>query len=235
MDLKGRRVAYSADLNGLFPVDGEVGELTRRAAQDFEALGCTVEEASFDAADLKEIIAGTRGFGMVARYADRLEVHADKMTTQLIGQVTDALKLDVRTITNAERLRTRYWHRVRTFMERFDYILTPTVGAPPFRLDEPLPDTVGGRPVGRYYDVFFAVYAFSVTGLPAMSVPCGFTRSGLPVGLQIVGRRLREDRVLEAAAAYAALRPEHNARRPPAPEAAKPVESELVTPGMRFR
>ena len=94
---------------------------------------------------------------------------------------------------------------------------------------------VGGRPVARYYDVFFAAYAFSVTGLPAMSVPCGFTRNGLPVGLQIVGRRLREDRVLEAAAAYEALRPEHNARTPPSPEAPKPIESELVTPGMRFR
>ena len=131
-DLKGRRVAYSANLKGLFPVDPEVEALTRRAARDFEALGCEVEETSFDPAGLKEIIAGTCGFGMAARFADRVEKYADSMTDQLVQQVRDALKVDVRMVANAERLRTSYWQRVRSFMERFDYILTPTVGAPPF-------------------------------------------------------------------------------------------------------
>jgi hypothetical protein len=111
------------------------------------------------------------------------------------------------------------------------YILTPTVGAPPFRLDEPLPQTIGGRPVARYYDVFLATYAFSVIGLPAMSVPCGFTAAGLPVGLQIVSRRLREDRVLEAAAAYAEARPEHAKPRALSLTAPNPLANELVTPG----
>ena len=208
--------------------------LTRQAARDFEALGCEVDEASFDPADLKEIIAGTRGFGMVARFAERVENDADRMTSQLVGQVRDALKIDVRTVAKAERLRTRYWQRVRSFMERYDYILTPTVGAPPFRLDEPLPQTIGGRPVARYYDVFLATYAFSVIGLPAMSVPCGFTAAGLPVGLQIVTRRLREARVLEAAAAYAQARPEHAKPRALSLTEPNPLANELVTPGMRF-
>jgi amidase len=233
-DLSGRRIAYSPNLNGLFPVHPEVHALTQQAARDFEALGCKIEEASFDSADLKEIIAGTRGFGMVARFAEQVENDADRMTGQLVGQVRDALKVDLRAVAKAERMRTRYWQRVRSFMERYDYILTPTVGAPPFRLDEPLPQTIGGRPVARYYDVFLATYAFSVIGLPAMSVPCGFTRGGLPVGLQIVSRRLREDRVLEAAAAYAQARPEHFKPRALSLAAPKPVANELVTPGMRF-
>jgi hypothetical protein len=116
-------------------------------------------------------------------------------------------------VANAERLRTSYWQRVRSFMERFDYILTPTVGAPPFRLDEPLPQMIGGRPVARYYDVFLATYAFSVIGLPALSTPCGVTHGGLPVGLQIVGRRLCEDSVPQAAAAFAEVRPEYFTQR----------------------
>lgn len=234
LDLKGKRIAYSHDIGGLMPVDSQVHELTRKAARDFESLGCIVEETCFDPADLREIIAGTRGFGMVARYADWLDVHADRMTSQLIGQVSDALKLDVRTITKAERLRTKYWHRVREFLERFDYLLTPTIGAPPFRLDQPLPTHVGGRQVARYYDVFFGTYAFSITGLPVMSVPCGYTSEGLPVGLQIVGRRLREDLVLGAAAAYAQARPEHFARRPLGTEPITPPSGQLVTPGMRL-
>jgi amidase len=234
--LDGRRVAYTRDLNGLVPVDTEVARLTAKAARSFEQLGAVVEEACFDVADVREIIAGTRGFGMVARYADRLDAHRDRMTAQLINQVTDALKLDVRTITRAERLRTAYWHRVRRFLERYDYILTPTVSVPAFRLDQPLPTDVGGVPVERFYDVFLTTYAFSITGLPAMSVPCGLTSAGLPVGLQIVGRRLREDLVLEAAAAYARVCPQHF--QPPAfaeMDAAKDAPPTVVTTGFNVR
>ena len=212
----------------------EVEALTRRAARDFEALGCEVEETSFDPAGLKEIIAGTRGFGMAARFAERVEKYADSMTDQLVQQVRDALKVDVRMVANAERLRTSYWQRVRSFMERFDYILTPTVGAPPFRLDEPLPKMIGGRPIARYYDVFLATYAFSVIGLPALSTPCGVTHGGLPVGLQIVGRRLCEDSVLQAAAAFAEVRPEYFTPRALSSAARMPLAKELVTPAMRF-
>jgi amidase len=234
--LDGRRVAYTRDLNGLVLVDPEVARLTAEAARAFERLGASVEEACFDVADVREIIAGTRGFGMVARYADRLDVHRDRMTQQLINQVTDALKLDVRTITRAERLRTAYWHRVRTFLERYDYILTPTISVPAFRLDRPLPTEIGGVPVERFYDVFLTTYAFSITGLPVMSVPCGLTSQGLPVGLQIVGRRLREDLVLEAAAAYARACPEHF--QPPVfaeMESAKDATATVVTTGFNVR
>jgi amidase len=82
--------------------------------------------------------------------------------------------------------------------------------------------------------VFFGCYASSVVGLPAMSVPCGFTSGGLPVGLQIVGRRLREDRVLEAAASYAAARPEHFAPLPLGTEPISQGAGQVVTPGMRL-
>jgi amidase len=234
--LDGRRVAYTRDLNGLVLVDPEVARLTAEAARAFERLGAIVDEACFDVADVREIIAGTRGFGMVARYADRLDIHRDRMTPQLINQVTAALELDVRTITRAERLRTSYWHRVRAFLERYDYVLTPTIPVPAFRLDRPLPTQIGGVKVERFYDVFLTTYAFSITGLPVMSVPCGLTSQGLPVGLQIVGQRLREDLVLEAAAAYARTCPEHF--RPPVfaeMDAAREAAATVVTTGFDVR
>jgi amidase len=211
--LKGRRIAYSPDLGGVAPVDPEVVELTRAAARQFEALGCQLDEICPDLSDIRTIVAGTRAFGMIGRYADYLESSREQMTEQLVRQVTDALQVDARTITRAERVRTAYYHRLRLFMQTYDYMLCPTVGAPAFRLDRPLPTELGGKPVERFYDVFLFTYAFSVTGLPAISVPCGFTRAGLPVGLQIVGRRLREDAVLEAAAAYLQACPQH-LRRP---------------------
>jgi amidase len=136
------------------------------------------------------------------------------MAEALVRQVTDARAFDVKTVARAERMRSAYYHRVRTLLERYDHLLTPTAGVPAFRIDRPLPAEIGGRPVQRFYDTFLFTYAFSVTGLPALSVPCGFTAGGLPVGLQIVGRRLREDTVLESAAVMAAGAPGYF-RRPP--------------------
>jgi amidase len=230
--LAGRRIAYAGDLNGLIPLDPEVATLCRTAAEKFADLGCEVVEDCHDLSNLREIITGTRSFGMVGRYAKRYDKHKELMTEQLVNQVSVALEQDVRSIVHAERLRTDYWHRIRKFLETYDYIIAPSVGAPPFRLDQPLPTTVGGIEVERYYDVFLTAYAFSITGLPVAAVPCGFTSNGLPVGIQIVGRRLRDDLVLEAASAYAAACPEHFK----APEidlaAAKPISPAFGTGGM---
>ena len=209
--LTGKRVAFSVDLKGLVPVDPQVEVLTRAAARQFADLGCAVTEDFFDTSTLPEIVRGTRGFGMIGRYADRYDRHKELMTPVLIKQIETALDLDVRTVTHSERRRTEYWQQVRGFLQSYDYIITPAVGPPAFRLDRPLPAMAGGSTV--FYDIFLTAYAFSVTGLPAMVVPCGFTGDGLPVGLQIVGPRLREDLVLAASAAYAAACPQHF-RRP---------------------
>ena len=204
----GKRVAWCADFGGMLPLDPEVGALCQSAALGLEKLGCAVEEACFDASDLTAIVAGTRGLGMVGRYAHRVEAARGKMTAPLLGQVDDALRLDLKTVTEAERLRTRYWHRVRAMFERFDYIATPAIGAPAFLLDEPLPTMVGTRPVAKFYDVYRYSYAFSVVGLPVVAVPCGFTREGLPVGLQIAARRLNDEAALAIAAAFVAAYPD---------------------------
>lgn len=234
-DLVGVRLALSIDLGGLVPVDPEVEALVRGAAHDLEALGCEVEETFFDTSGLAEIIFGTRGFGMIARYAERYERHRDVMTRPLLNQIEAARDVDVEAVARAERLRTDYWHRARALLERHDFILTPAVGAPPFRLDRPLPDEVGGRKVERFYDVFLTAYAFSVTGLPAMSIPCGLTSEGLPVGLQVVGPRLREDLLLLFAASFAAAHPEHYRTPEIDLAAAKPIAAAFASPGLVVR
>jgi amidase len=94
-------------------------------------------------------------------------------------------------------------------MEKYDYFITPTAGTAAYRLDQPVPSEVGGKTVERFYDTILALYAITVTGLPAMSAPCGYNSQGLPVGFQIIGRRLREDQILEAAAVYAKACPQN--------------------------
>ena len=230
--LAGRRFAWCGDLGGLVPVDPDVMRVTLQTARALEGLGAIVEEVAFDASDLKDIIAGTRAFAMVARFGELVEAHGARMAEALVRQVTAARAFDVKAVARAERMRSAYYHRLRVLLERYDHVLTPTAGVPAFRIDRPLPTEIGGRPVERFYDTFLFTYAFSVTGLPAISVPCGFTGGGLPVGLQIVGRRLREDSVLEAGAALAAAAPDHY-RRPPLERlpAARDLHEELRTSG----
>ena len=172
---------------------------------------------------------------MIARYIERYRQHHDLMTRPLLNQIESARDADLEAVTRAERLRTDYWHRVRELLSHFDFIITPAVGVPAFRLDEPLPDRVGDRPVERFYDVFLTSYAFSVTGLPAMSIPCGYTNTGLPVGLQIVGPRLREDVLLGIAAAFARAHPEHYRKPVIDLAAAKPVAEAFASPGLVVR
>jgi len=207
-DLSGKRIAYAGDLAGLVPQDPEVQKLGRRAAQRLQDLGAEVADDCFDTSSVIEIMAGTRGFGMIGRYADRYDRHKVLMTPPLVNQIEAALKLDLRAVTRAERLRGAYWHQIRKFLQDYDFIVTPTIGVPPFRLDQPLPEKIGERAVARYYDAFLSTYAFSITGLPVIAVPAGLTAGGLPVGIQIVGPRQREDLVIAVAAAYERAHPE---------------------------
>jgi len=115
--------------------------------------------------------------------------------------------LTTREIARGELLRSVLWHRVRSFMATRDLLVLPTVGVQPFPVEQPYPTEINGKPLEHYTQWFNLTYGITLTGLPAISVPCGFTRSGLPVGLQIVGRRHHEDSVLRAAAAFEAAAP----------------------------
>jgi amidase len=229
--LVGKRIALTPDFGGIVPVDDTVRALAAKAANSFREFGCIVEEVSFDARDLGDIILGTRGFGVVARFKDLYAKHAAEMTAPLRGQIEAALAIDVETVARAERLRTLYWRRVAAFMATYDYIVAPSCGGLPFRLDAPLPTEVGGKPVARFYDVFRMTYATSVTGLPAVAVPAGFTPEGLPVGIQIHARRNREDLAIAAAAAYERAHPEHFRRPTIRPETAGPIPATLPSAG----
>jgi Asp-tRNA(Asn)/Glu-tRNA(Gln) amidotransferase A subunit family amidase len=125
----------------------------------------------------------------------------------LVENVEAGLALSPRDIARGELLRTSQWHRVREFLSERDVWLTPTTATPPFPVEQPHVLEINGRPVGKAMQRSFLTYAFSVLGLPAISIPCGFTRAGLPVGLQIVGKRRGEIAVLRAAAAFEAAQP----------------------------
>ena len=215
-DIRGLRVAWSPDLK-ITPVDKEVLAITSTAARRFTDLGCTVEQAEPDLGRAREVIYVTRALRMLSLYADKLEEWRDRMNPNLVWNIEQGFNITAKQVGDAEKERTVIYHRVREFFERYDLLLTPTVALPPFPVEMPFPREINGQALTTYIDWFLLTYAITLTGLPAISVPCGWTAEGFPVGLQIVGRKLSETTVLKAAAAFEALAPWHD-KRPPIAE-----------------
>jgi amidase len=205
--VKGWRVAWTPDLDGLIPVDAEVARVAEGATRVFRSLGARVESACCDFGEVNDIVLGTRGLTMVANHADKLPQWKAQMQKGLVWNIEQGLALTSRDIAKAQTLRTQLWHRVRAFMATRDLLILPTVAVPPFPVEQPYPTHINGKPLDNYTQWFFLTYGITLTALPVVSVPCGFTRSGLPVGLQIVGRRRQEAMVLRAAAAFEAAAP----------------------------
>ena len=178
-----------------------------RAVAVFRSLGARTEAACPDMQEVPEIVRLSRGLLMVARHADKLPEHRAVLQEGLVENTEQGLALSSREVARGELLRTRLWQRVREFLASRDLWITPTSATPPFPLDQPHAHEINGRPVGKAMQRSYLTYAFSVLGLPAISIPCGFTNAGLPVGLQIVGKRRGEAAVLRAAAAFESVQP----------------------------
>jgi amidase len=205
--VKGLRIAWTADLGGLVTVDNEVRTIFERAVGVFRSAGARMETACPDMKDIPEIVRLTRAPLMVARHGDKLPEHRAVLQPGLVENTEAGLALSAREIADGELLRTRQWHRVRDFLAARDLWITPTSAVAAFPIDQPHVMEINGKPVGKTMQRSYLTYAFSVLGLPAISIPCGFTRAGLPVGLQIVGKRRGEVGVLRAAAAFEAAQP----------------------------
>jgi amidase len=227
--IKGWNIAWTPDLHGLIPVDDEVQRVAHDAVRVFRGLGARIETACPDFSEVPDIIRGTRALTMVALHADKLPKWRESMQRELVLDTEHGLGLTTRDIARSELLRTALWQRVQTFMATRDLLVLPTVAAPPFPVEQTYLAQINGKPLDSYFRWFSLTYGITVTGLPAISVPCGFTRDGLPVGLQIVGRRRQEAAVLRAAAAYEASAP-WAARLPPIVTA---LEARLAAPSRR--
>ncbi|MDP8924275.1 MAG: amidase family protein [Chloroflexota bacterium] len=217
-DVEGWRVAWTPDLDGLFRVAPEVRRLTEEAARRFADLGCIVEDASPDLHDALEIIVPLRAMRTGAVHQRELGL-LDRVDNAWLKQFARRAEgLSALDVAAAEARRSRLWERVRGFMERYELLLLPSTQMAAFPKEIERPTEIDGRPLGDPIESSLATYGISITGLPALSVPCGFTGDGRPIGLQIVGRWRREADVLRAATAFEDAFPYHR-RRPPLVEA----------------
>ena len=207
--IRGLRVAWSPAL-GYAKVDPQVATLTEAAAKNFESsLGCKLDVAdpgfespweSLSVLMVMSIALPLRGF---------LPEWETRMDPALVKQIRNVERLGPTDFGEALAKRFALWDTTRKFFERFDLLLTPTVPIPAFEAGQLAPDGMTAAPGSLipFADYSPFTYPWNLTGQPTASVPCGFTREGLPVGLQIVGRRFADATVLRAAAAFEEVRP----------------------------
>ena len=210
--LRGFRVAYADDLGFVEALDPEVREICAEAARAFRELGCRLEPVTpawpSPRGCWEQIFCG----GIATRMQPYLS-RRDEIEPGLLRIIEGFVDAPPTRYVQAWFDRLAWWQHPRMFFEKYDLLVTPTVACPPFGVGLDHATEVAGRAVSPYGWTPFT-WPFNVTGQPAASVPCGFTRDGLPIGLQIVGRRYADLSVLRACAAFERARP-WAAKRPP--------------------
>ena len=194
------RIAWSPDL-GLLPVEREVAAICAGAAEALAGAGIAVEEACPDLSGALDVFQVLRAALFAADKGELLDTHRDALKPEIIWNIEKGLALDADRIARAERARGAIYQRTARFFTRHDVLLCPCVIVPPFDVDVRWIEEIDGRRFDNYVDWLGLTFVLTLTACPSASVPVGFTASGLPVGLQILGPPRGEAAVLRAAAA----------------------------------
>ena len=197
------RVAWSRDLGGL-PVDTRVAAVLEAQRGIFKSLGCAVEDAEPDLSGADEAFSVQRALGFAEAYGELFKTERSRMKDTVVWNIEEGLRLDAARIARAGLLRTQVFHRMREFLDRYEFLVLPVNQVPPFPVDQPYVDEINGVKLANYFEWMKTCYFITATSHPAISVPAGFTPEGLPVGIQIVGRYRDDFGVLQLAHAFEA-------------------------------
>ena len=200
-NFKGVRIAWFKNMGGI-PFDSRILQAVYPQRKIFESLGCIVEEAEPDWTGADESYNTLRALGYASDYGDQVQTHRNQVKETIVWEVERGSKLNGAEIARAETLHSQAWDRMRIFQEKYEYFIVPSTQAPPFDLNQPYPTEIEGVRMNTYIDWMKCCYLISILENPSISMPCGYTPEGLPVGFQIVGRHRDEWSVLQMAYAY---------------------------------
>jgi Asp-tRNA(Asn)/Glu-tRNA(Gln) amidotransferase A subunit family amidase len=207
------RVAYSPDLG--IGVEEEVDEVVRTAVARLESLGCDVDEVEFEQGDVAAA-AWTTWYrtSLSASYGRYVQDHRHEMARYVVDSIEKGAQISANEFLSTQSARSRYYDQVRKLLERYDFLVSPTLRRVPPTADRISagPDYVAGRQADPIIG-WSLTWPFNLTTHPSASIPVGFTPAGLPVGMQIVGRRFADEEVLALSALIEEDAPWHS-RRP---------------------
>ena len=206
-DCNGIRVAVSADFGGQLPVEPAVREVISDSRSLFTDLGCTVTDTCPDFNGADQAFKTLRAWSFAAGHGENVRKYPDKFKETIIWNVEAGLKLTGDEVSTAEQMRTEVMHRVIEFFADVDFLVLPVSQVAPFPITDEYVKNIDGVEMDTYIDWMKSCYYISLVGLPAISLPCGFTAEGLPVGIQIVGRPHQEFEILKLAYAFEQANP----------------------------
>lgn len=201
-DIKGMRIAYSADLGGILPVDPAVKSNLLEQVEVFRDLGCEIEEACPDLSEAEEVFQVLRAWEFEMSYSELFNRFQDLLKPSLIWNIEKGRSLRGTDIGRAENLRNLLYHRMREFFKQYDALILPVSQVPAFDVNLEYPPEINGIKMKNYIDWMRSCYYISAVGNPALSIPSGFTADGLPLGLQIIGPHRSDFEVLRIGHAY---------------------------------
>jgi amidase len=197
---KGVRIAMFKDLG--LPWEPEVKSAVQAQGKVFESLGCIVEEAEPDFTDANECFLAWRHWSVELAFGDLIATHGDQLNDYIHWHVEEGRKLTGPYLSRVEARRTALYQRLCGFKNEYDFFIAPVSQVLPFDVNKHYPTEIAGVKMENYMAWMKSAYYISAAGNPAMSVPCAFSDSGLPIGLQIVGRHHDDWGVLQLAYAF---------------------------------
>ena len=200
-DFSKSRIAWLGNL-GQLPVEYNVMSVLESQRSIFEDLSGDVIDACPDFSGADQIFKTWRAWKFSLDLGSLLVDHRHQMKETVIWNIEQGQRLLGTDLAEAEIKRTELYHRIRNFMIQFEFMILPVSQLPPFEIQTRYPTQINAEPMGTYIDWMKSCYYITVTGLPAISIPCGFTEDGLPVGVQIVGRHQDDFGLLQFAYAF---------------------------------
>ncbi|UWP86798.1 amidase [Dactylosporangium fulvum] len=211
LSVRGWRIAWSADL-GIAAVDPEVRTICGEAVKVLDEAGAIIDEHAPDFTDVRRIIDPLRAVRQVAQ-AERTTGTAGGIENTFVeAYLRKAKEYSAYDVGRAEAFRSTLWQRLDHFFATYRLLVTVTTQVPAFPVERLFPDTIDGREIHDVIEACLSCYAITVTGLPAISIPVGFTSGGLPVGLQVIGRPRDEATLFAVARLLETIRPWSSAR-----------------------
>jgi amidase len=200
-DFRDVRIAWWTSLDGI-AFESEVRTIVDAQRGVFEALGCIVEEAEPDWSGVDSSFRTLRQLERLIHLQALRKAHPAAIKDTILAELDAAERLSADEIGAALQRQTEIYERMRRFMQRYEYFVLPVTQVLPFDVRQPYPREIEGQPMSTYIDWMKSCYYVSMTAAPAISVPCGFTASALPVGLQIVARHRDDWGLLQMAHAF---------------------------------
>jgi amidase len=200
-DFKGVRVAWWRDLGGI-PIDREIRAITNAQRAAFESLDCIVEEAEPDWEGVDQAFRTLRFWTTELRLGEAAREFPELVKDTLRWELEQARGISATAVGLALIKQTEIVERMRRFMEGYEFFVLPVSQVPPFDITLHYPLQIEETSMETYIDWMKSCYYISITATPAISVPCGFTAAGLPVGIQIVGRHRDDFGLLQMAHAF---------------------------------